>query len=267
MKQNNSGRVLSMNKIEAFFQRIGMAAGTRVEFTPEFLGRVQTACVLNIAYENLDILEGKPICLTAEALFEKIVTRGRGGYCFELNGLLAHMLRQMGFSVSQRFARYLRGEKEIPMRRHRVVVVSLDGEDYMLDIGVGQVAPRLPLKITRGLVQEQNGETYKFVADPRHGWVLWDVHHGQWQEYICFNDDQVYDADFIQPSFFCEAHPGSVFNKKPMIAIKTERGRKAIDGSVYKIFENEVPVYIEEGISNERMAQLLQSEFKLTPNR
>ncbi len=256
-----------MNKIEAFFERIGMDAKTQVEFTAEFLGRVQTACVINIAYENLDILEGKPLGLTAQALFDKIVTRGRGGYCFELNGLLAYMLREMGFTVSQRFARYLRGETEIPMRRHRVVVVSLDGDDYMLDIGVGQVAPRLPLKIAEGLVQEQNGEAYKFVRDTRHGWVLWDVHHGKWQEYICFNDDEVYDVDFVQPSFFCEAHPESVFNKAPMIAIKTERGRKTIDGRVYKIFENEVPVLIEEDISDGRMAQLLQSEFKLTPNQ
>lgn len=254
-----------MKKIGAFFERIGMDAGTQVELSAEFLGRVQAACVLNIAYENLNILEGKPIQLTAEALFDKIVTRGRGGYCFELNGLLADMLRQMGFAVSQRFARYLRGEKEIPMRRHRVVVVSLDGADYMLDIGVGQVAPRLPLKIAEGLVQEQNGETYKFIRDVRHGWVLWDVHHGNWQEYICFNDDEVYDVDFVQPSFFCEAHPDSVFNKEPMIAIKTQRGRKTIDGRVYKIFEEESPVYVEQEISDERMAQLLQSEFKLKP--
>ena len=254
-----------MCRIKAFCGRIGLDPITPIAFTEEFLGRIQTACVLNIAYENLDILEGRPIALTADALFDKIVTKDRGGYCFELNGLLADMLRQMGFSVSQRFARYLRGEAEIPMRRHRVVIVSLDGIQYMLDIGVGQVAPRLPLKITEDLVQEQNGETYKFTRDTRHGWVLWDLHHGQWQEYICFNDDEAYDADFIQLPYFCEAHPDSVFNKEPMIAIKTEAGRKTIDGNVYKVFENGVPVHIEQEISPERLAQLLQEDFKLTP--
>ena len=257
-----------MNKIEQFFTRIGMDPQTPVEMTVDFLGRVQTACVLQIAYENLDILEGKPIVLTPDAMFDKIVTRGRGGYCFELNGLLAHMLREMGFAVTERFARYLRGESTVPMRRHRVVIVTLDGADYMLDIGVGQVAPRLPLKIEDGLVQEQNGETYKFLRDARHGRVLWDVHHGAWQEYIAFNDDAVYDVDFEQPSFYCEAHPNSVFNKEPMVAIKTENnGRKTIDGRVYKIFENETLVHIEEDISDARMAELLEKEFKLTPNK
>lgn len=255
-----------MTKVENFLARIGLDPDTPVEFTKEFLGLVQTNCVLNIAYENLDILEGKPILLTPDAMYDKIVLRGRGGYCFELNGLLTHMLREMGFTVTERFARYLRGESEVPMRRHRVCIVSLTDGDYMLDIGVGQVAPRLPLKIEEGLVQEQNGETYKFLRDKNHGWVLWDIHHKAWQEYICFTDDEAIDVDFVQPSFFCEAHPESVFNKEPMIAIKTEEGRKTIDGRVYKVFHNEKLVYIEEGISDARMEELLENDFKLVPN-
>ena len=50
-----------------------------------------------------------------------------------------------------------------------------------------------------------------------------------------------------------------------MIAIKTEAGRKTIDGNVYKVFENGVPVHIEQEISPERLAQLLREDFKLTP--
>lgn len=255
-----------MFEITKFFERIGMPADTKVEFTTAFLGKVQTNCVLNIAYENLDILEGKPILLTPEAMYDKIVARGRGGYCFELNGLLTHMLREMGFTVTERFARYLRGESEVPMRRHRVCIVTLEDGDYMLDIGVGQIAPRLPLKVEEGIIQEQNGETYKFLKDENHGWVLWDMYHGAWQEYICFSDDKAIDVDFVQPSFFCEAHPESVFNKEPMIAIKTEEGRKTIDGRVYKEFHVEKLVHIEENISDERMAELLEKDFKLTPN-
>ncbi|MBQ1258342.1 MAG: arylamine N-acetyltransferase, partial [Clostridia bacterium] len=114
-----------MEKIKAFFKRIGIDECTPVTFDTGFLGRVQTACVTHIAYENLDILAGIPLRLDADALFEKIVLNGRGGYCFELNGLLSGMLAEMGFSVTERFARFLRGEKEIPMRRHRVTIVTL----------------------------------------------------------------------------------------------------------------------------------------------
>jgi len=255
-----------MTKTEQFLARIGMDPQTPVELTCAFLGQVQTACVLNIAYENLDILEGKAILLDPDALFDKIVNRGRGGYCFELNGLLADMLQEMGFAVTERFARYLRGETEIPMRRHRVAVVALPDGEYLCDIGVGQVAPRLPLKLQEGLVQPQNGETYKFERDPRHGWILYDLHHGDWRAFIGFTDEEVYPVDFVQPSFFCEAHPASIFNKEAKIAIKTEDGRRTIDGRVYKIFCNEVLVHMEEGISDARMEELLYHEFRLRPN-
>lgn len=254
-----------MNKIENFLKRIDLDA--KPELSLEFFGKVQSHAVTAIAYENLDILEGKDLDLGADALYDKIVTRGRGGYCFELNGFLAAMLKEMGFAVSERFSRYLRGEAEVPMRRHRVVVVTMADGDYMVDIGVGQIAPRFPLKIEEGLVQEQNGESYKFLRDENHGWVLWDLHKGQWREYIAFNDDKTYEVDFVQPSFFCEKHPDSVFNKEPMIAIKTEKGRKTIDGRVYKEFVVDELVHIEVDISDERMAELLEKDFKLSPNK
>lgn len=253
-----------MNRIEGFLKRIGMDPATPVEHTCAFLGRVQTQCVLSIAYENLDILSGKPLSLDRDALYDKIVTRGRGGYCFELNGLLTHMLREMGFPVSERFARFLRGETDVPMRRHRVAIVHFDDADYLCDIGVGQVAPRLPLKLQPGLVQTQNGETYKFERDPQHGWVLYDLHDSAWRQYISFTDDPQYDVDFLQPSFFCEAHPASPFNKKPIIAIKTPDGRRTMDGRVYKVFKGEALVHIEEDISDERMHALLENAFNLT---
>lgn len=253
-----------MDKIQGFLNRIGLQGPVSVNL--DFLGAVQNACVCAIAYENLDILAGRKIDLSPDALYEKIVTRGRGGYCFELNGLLAHMLSEMGFAVSERFSRYLRGESDVPMRRHRIMLVHLPEGDYLCDIGVGQVAPRLPLKVEEGTVQPQNGETYRFVRDARHGWVLQDLHRGQWRDYICFNDDQAYPVDFEQPNFFCEMHPDSVFNKEEMIAIKTPEGRRTIDGRIYKEFTGEELSYIEENISDERMAELLEKRFFLNMN-
>ena len=252
-----------MEKTSRFFERIGIDSQTIIEKSTDFLGLVQTNCVTHIAYENLDILENKPIELAPDALYGKIVVRSRGGYCFELNGLLTHMLREMGFTVSERFARYLRGESEIPMRRHRVTVVHLDDGDYMCDIGVGQIAPRLPLKIEENTVQTQNDEAYRFTKDIKHGWILWDLHDGAWREYICFTDDEAFDVDFIQPSFFCEKHPSSPFNKDYMLAIKTKTGRRTIDGRIYKVFEGEELVHIEENISDERLKSLFENEFNL----
>lgn len=249
-----------MVKINAFLRRIGLE-GTAPELTLEFLGKVQEACVLTIPYENLDILNNIPISLCADDIYDKIVTRNRGGYCFELNALLHHMLCMMGFSVRSCFARFLRGEKEIPFRRHRIVTVKLGDKEYLLDIGVGQVAPRLPLELCEGLIQTQNNEIYRFEKDSELGWVLYDLYKGEWRRYISFTDDTQYEVDFVPASFWCEKHPDSPFNKGPMLAIKTAKGRKTVDVDAFKVFEDEKLVSIEEGLSKEKLKRIYSNHF------
>ena len=252
-----------MEKIKAFFKRIGIDECTPVTFDTGFLGRVQTACVTHIAYENLDILSSKPLNLGFDALFDKIVVNSRGGYCFELNGLLSGMLAEMGFSVTERFARFLRGEKEIPMRRHRVTIVTLPDGDWFMDIGVGQIAPRLPIKMEESLIQTQNGETYRFEKDNRHGWILWELHDGAWREYLAVPNDIAYPVDFIQPTFFCENHPDSIFRKQRMIALKTNTGRKTVDADTFKVFEGETLKEIRENLTDEAINEILRTVFLL----
>ena len=252
-----------MTKIQKFLHRIGMNPDTKPEATYNFLKEVQYNAVISIAYENLDILDKIPLKLDADSLFEKIVEKGRGGYCFEVNGLLSWFFKECGFDVTDYFARFLRGESEIPMRRHRVLSVKCSDGDYFCDIGIGQIAPKYPILMKEGLVQEQFGESYKFEKDENLGWVLYDLHKGEWREFISFTTDKIYEIDFVQPSVYCELHPDSVFNKTPMIAIKTPDGRKTIDDRTYKIFVADELKYIEENVSDNRFKELLKEEFKI----
>ncbi len=250
-----------MTNLRKFFVRIGMSPDTKIEKTYEFLKEVQYNCVTKIAYENLDILNKKPLSLENDDLFEKIVEKGRGGYCFEVNGLLAYMLREAGFEVNEHFARYLRGENGIPMRRHRILAVKCDDGVYFCDIGVGQPAPKYPVKIEEGLIQTQFDEQYKFDYDNTHGWILSDLYEGQWRKFVSFTEEKQYIVDFVQPSFYCENHPDSPFNKAPMIAIKTENGRKTVDGRTFKVFDGKELVHIEENMDDERFFEVLEKEF------
>jgi N-hydroxyarylamine O-acetyltransferase len=58
------------------------------------------AHLLAVPFENLSIHYGQPIILQEDALFNKIVRLRRGGFCYELNGLFAWLLRQLGFQVT-----------------------------------------------------------------------------------------------------------------------------------------------------------------------
>ncbi len=252
-----------MIKKEAYFKRIGLPENTKIEYTSEFLKKIQYQHVINVPYENLDILNNRPISLEANDLYNKIILKNRGGYCFEVNALLKAFLIELGFKVTSYFARYLRGEKTIPVRRHHVLKVEASDGTFIMDVGIGQTAPRYPLLLKEGVIQNQGNETYKFIKDAQLGWVLMEDNNGQWGKYFSFTEDVALDIDFIQPSFYCEKHPDSPFNKTNIVAIKTPDGRKAINDHDFKIFAGGELTYIEENCTDERIFEILKEHFKI----
>ncbi len=248
--------------ISAYLERLGLSVG-EISHTAAFLRRLQYAHVTHVPYENLDIVAGVPLSLDPEDIFDKVVRRHRGGYCFELNCLLAHMLEEMGFSVRSFLGRVWRGEVGVPVRRHRVLAVACEGKIYMLDVGVGNRAPRYPLLLAAGLAQEQCGEVYKLEYDERDGFTLYELCGEQFQKFFSFTEEFQYDIDFLLPSFYCEKHKDSIFNKEMMVAIKTATGRKTVNHRTYKIFEGEKITHIEENMTDERRRAVLKDEFGL----
>ena len=244
---------------EKYLERIGL--DLEPSHTREFLSRLQLAHVTSVPYENLDILQGRPISLDIPTLYEKVVVRRRGGYCFELNALFAALLRRLGFSVRDYLGRYLKGEVGIPLRRHRIIGVMLDGKELILDVGLGQSGPRTPLLLEEGLVQEQFGESYLFRRDPELGWVLHQLWGGEWVRLYSFTTEHQYEVDYIEPSFYCERHPDSPFNKKEIVALKTLSGRKTVDGRSFKVFSDGELVRILENMSDDRLRRVLYDEF------
>ena len=225
-----------MEKIRRYFQRIGLELPETIVPDSELLCKLQYAHCTAVPYENLDILRGKPLSLDIGDLYEKVVVQHRGGFCFELNGLFAWLLSQLGYEVSEYAARYLRGERDIPMRRHRVMIVRATDGTWLCDVGIGEVCPRWPIRMEEGLVQRQQDEAYRLVRDRFLGWVLMDEHEGQWRPFYSFTEEPQLPVDFIAPTFYCEKHPDSPFTAQEMFSLKTAHGRITLDGHVFKEF-------------------------------
>lgn len=228
-----------MERIKRYFERIGLELPDPVEPDSELLCKLQYAHCTTVPYENLDILRGKPLSLDMDALYEKVVERHQGGFCFELNGLFAWLLSRLGYEVSEYAARYLRGEKELPMRRHRVMIVKATDGTWLCDVGIGEVCPRWPIRMEEGLVQSQQQEAYRLVRDRFLGWVLMDQREGQWRPFYSFTEEPQLPVDYAAPTFWCEKHPDSPFNKQEMFSLKTATGRITLDGNVFKEFDGE----------------------------
>lgn len=221
--------------IKKYLHRIGFAEEPRIDF--KTLAELQYRHMLSVPYENFDILNDIPLSLDTDDLFEKIVLNNRGGYCFELNALYNRLLTEIGFKTTTYISRFLLGETDIPMRRHRVMKVHIDGEIYLTDVGVGSEVPVRPIKMREGYSEEIRGVKYKIGREPFFGWVLYYCNSkGEWKKIYSFTEEEQLEVDFIQPNFYCQYHPDSIFKSQNMAAIRTKTGKNTIDGNVFKIF-------------------------------
>lgn len=230
---------MNRETLAKYFLRIGMKMPEQLTATPELLKELHYAHCTHIPYENLDILRHIPLSLEPADLYKKVVDQRKGGYCFELNGLFAWFLRELGYGVEEYAARYLRGESSYPMRRHRVLkVTAVDGSVWCCDVGIGEVCPRYPVQLEEGLEQPQFDECYKFEKHPFLGWRLMDLHNGQWRDFYSFTEEPQLQQDYVALSFYCEQHPDSPFIHQEMFSLKTAEGRITLDGHTFKEFKN-----------------------------
>src|SRR5512135_1434001 len=81
--------------------------------TRSTLNTLQTTHLLTVPFENLDIHLKRPLSMKEGDLFKKIVTRRRGGFCYELNGLFAALLRALGFEVNLLSARCINADDSL----------------------------------------------------------------------------------------------------------------------------------------------------------
>lgn len=243
----------SRQQIDAYFRRIGYSGGREVSL--ENLEAIHRQHLLSIPYENLDQMNGTPLDLSPEGLFDKMISRARGGYCFELQGLLCHLLQSLGYKVTQYAARMTDVPFPVQMRRHRVLVVDLDGERYVCDVGMRREFFRCPLLLRTGVVQTDGLHQYRYEKDPFFGWVIWQKLKGKdWQSVYGFTEEVQVDDDFVMPSFYCEMHPDSTFHRFMQISLCTEDSR-------LNIVENRFSRY-SEGAVAERFDLASEDEAK-----
>ena len=132
-------------ELSSYFDRIGYSGPKEVDLaTLDALMRAHAAAV---PFENLDVQLGRPISLAPDAVFDKLVTRRRGGWCYEQNGLFGRALAALGFDVRRVAAGVMRTARgDAALGNHLTLIVTLEGRPWLVDVGFGgsQAAP-IPL--------------------------------------------------------------------------------------------------------------------------
>lgn len=148
--------------IQSYFERIGYHGA--LEPTWQTLRALHEAQLLTVPFENLAIRLGREIVLDEAALWAKIVAHRRGGFCYELNGLFALLLRSPGFRVYLLSAAVATATHGFgPDFDHLTLLVHLE-EDRLADVGFGE-SFREPLRLQAGLVQSQIRNSYRLECE------------------------------------------------------------------------------------------------------
>lgn len=149
-------------KLDDYIVRIGYNGPLRPDL--DCLRGVHRAHALNIPYENIDVQLGRQVDLDIDRIFEKIVIQRRGGWCFEMNGLLGWALGEIGFDftrVNGAVRREERGDEAIG--NHLILLVHLD-QTYLADVGIGDTI-REPTPLTSGAIQQGDLAYELTIAD------------------------------------------------------------------------------------------------------
>jgi N-hydroxyarylamine O-acetyltransferase len=206
--------------MDGYLKRIGAARPTRPD--AESLRELQLLHLLTVPFENLSIHLGEPVVLDEQALVEKVVDRRRGGFCYELNGAFAVLLRSLGYRVTLLSARVSGGGGSLgPPFDH--AALRVDGPDtgpWLVDVGFGKFSHH-PLRLDLRTDQVDPGGSFRIVET---GEGDLDVLKDGVLEYRLEQRPRVL-ADFEPTCWWHQTSPKSHFTQSLVCSLLTERGR------------------------------------------
>lgn len=194
--------------IQAYLDRIGYC-GSR-EPSRENLTALIRLHLETVPFENLDCCyRGAPLSNDVDVLFDKIVTRRRGGICFELNGLLYELLKALGYDCHSVAVRLPRPDGKAPIS-HQGIVVLLEGRQYYCDVGYGGPGPKGALPLDEDPVQTVVGERFRVSREGIY--VIIDrFYREEWVETIRYADIPYMREDFTGMLYHFGMDPHSYF--------------------------------------------------------
>jgi len=210
----------------------------RIEYTEpvkpdaQTLHGLQAAHMLHVPFENLDIRLKRPIRLDEQSLWNKIVTNKRGGFCYELNGLFAWLLKQIGFNVTYLNARVYDREGNLGIEfDHLTLLVQIPGrnERWLADVGFGD-SFIIPLSFEGAGEQTQGLRSY-LLEEIHNGFVVWQRNNDDTLEQQYFFDLKPHEfpEEYETACIYHQASPKSTFTQWSVITRATENGRVSLE--------------------------------------
>ena len=227
--------------------------------TLQTLRQLHLAHLMTVPFENLSVLNKQPVVLDDAALYDKIVTHKRGGFCYELNGLFAWLLRALGFQVTLLSARVASDDGRLsPEFDHLVLQVSL-ADPWLVDVGFGDCFG-LPLRLNTSREQVQAGNAFRIMEDGAQRIMLRRDFGKAWREEYRFTLQPRQFDEFGPMCIYHQTSPESPFTHRRVCSRNTPNGRITI--SDMRLITTHFGARTERLLSDEaELSQVLQTEF------
>ncbi len=221
---------VSQSNVQRYLERIGISGEMRVDYNS--LRLIQERHMLSVPFENLNIVNGLPIELDWDFLYDKIVAKRRGGYCYELNGLLALILKSVGYHVSLISGQVFRNDGTFgPDFDHMVLLVHLDN-GYIVDVGFGD-SVRSPLLLSGEVVVDISG-SYRIIPELNSDVLFFQKRfRGEWVSEFRFTLKPRQIEDFSDMNVYQQTSPESHFTQNLIVSKATPDGRISISGDSF----------------------------------
>lgn len=214
----------------AYLDRIGYDKPVKPDVLT--LRGLQTAHMRSIPFENLDIGLKRPILIDDKSVWDKLIRQRRGGFCYELNGLFAWLLKQIGFDVTHLNARVFNREGNLGIAfAHLALLVRVPGssERWLADVGFGDSFIE-PLNLDDVDEQIQGLRGYKLEHTP-DGFTVWQRNYdASWERQYQFDlQPHRFPEEYETACLYHQTSPKSSFTQRSIISKATEDGRLSLE--------------------------------------
>lgn len=248
-----------------YLGRIGL---DRIDLSADGLDALVKAQMASIAFENLEPLLGIVPDLSPAAVWRKLVSDRRGGYCMELNALLGSALEAAGFAARPFLGRVRMGAPRGGQRSHYAWIAGVDGREFLVDSGFGGPGAHgvVPLAAV-GTEHRIGGRLFRLRADEATGELVLERQEANgWFSLYGFDPFPVTPADVEAANFVCARWEKSPFPSHLMLSRHRPEGRAAMFDTALTL-ENPAGVEKRTLASADEFAAVLDGVFGLRLDR
>ncbi|MBP0724520.1 arylamine N-acetyltransferase [Bacillus sp. RG28] len=230
----------------------------------ELLKEIHKKHLLKVPFENLDIITGRKLSMNPEDIYKKIILEKRGGICYETNTLMYSILQMIGFNVKRVSACFWNAEqsKWNPDFSHLALIISIDENDYLFDVGIGGGFIE-PLLLKDGFAYSDVNGSYQVVNSEENEFLLRHLVESEWTDFLKINTYERDQNEFSEQCAYFQTSKETIFTQKRIVSKTTLNGKVTLTDKSLKLTENS-NVSITEIIDEEEWTEVLQKTFGIS---